>query len=75
MAKNEQDNNDANMASNYGKYTGIVFQMIVIIGIFAAIGYWLDKKLNHTTPWITAILSLLGVCLALYQTIRQLSNK
>lgn len=74
MAKNGQDKDDDQLAGNYGKYAGIVFQMIAIIGIFAAAGYWLDHKYHHNSPWITAISCLVGVCLSLYQTIRQLSK-
>jgi F0F1-type ATP synthase assembly protein I len=75
MAQNEQgDNNDnpGKEAKAYAKYTGIIFQMIATIIVFAFIGYELDKKLKTQTPWITALCCLVGVCLSIFQTVRQL---
>ena len=75
MSKNEQSDepeNGAQEARSYAKYTGIIFQMIAIIAVFAFIGYELDKKLKTQTPWITALCCLVGVCLSIFQTVRQL---
>lgn len=59
---------------NYGRYAGIGFQMIAIIGLFTFIGFQIDKKRASGQPLFTAIFSLLGVCLALYQVIRSLTK-
>lgn len=59
---------------NYGRYAGIGFQMIAIIGFFTFIGYQIDKNRDAKQPLFTAIFSLLGVCLALYQVIRSLTK-
>jgi F0F1-type ATP synthase assembly protein I len=74
MPENEEENNNdaADAAKTYAKYTGIVFQMIAIIGLFAFIGYEVDKWLKHDTPWVTALCCVIGVCLSIFQVIRQL---
>lgn len=76
MLKNEQnDGGDAGKAANnYAKYSGIAFQMVGIIGVFAFAGYEIDKSLKHDMQWVTALFCLLGVCLSIYLTIRQLSK-
>jgi ATP synthase protein I len=60
--------------SSYVKYSALGFQMIVIIGIFTFAGYKIDQSLNHEVMWVTAILSLIGVFISLYQVIRSLKN-
>jgi len=74
MAKNDDDAPDelGNETKNYAKYTGVIFQMIAIIAIFAFAGHFLDNKFKTETPWITAISCIVGVCLSIYQIIRQL---
>ena len=58
--------------SGNAKYTGVAFQMMAIIGFSALIGYKIDEYYDHRTQWVTAITCVLGVCLSIYQTIRQL---
>jgi len=58
--------------SGYVKYTGVAFQMMAIIAAAAFIGYKIDEYYDHRTQWVTAITGVLGVCLSIYQTIRQL---
>ena len=60
--------------SDYSKYTAIVFQMALIIGIFAYAGYRLDGHYKHETPWVTALFCVAGVCLSIYQVIRSLKS-
>ena len=75
MQKNRQDlNNKDNKSSDYVKYTGIAFQMLGIIALFAFIGYEIDVHLKNQTQWVTALCCLVGVCLSIFQTIRQLSK-
>ena len=57
---------------SYAKYTGVAFQMMAIIGASAFIGYKVDQYYDHKTQWVTALACVLGVCLSIYQTIRQL---
>ena len=76
MELNEQKPGDGNgrSTSNYAKYTGIVFQMFAIIALFAFIGYELDLHLKNKVQWITALSCIIGVCLSIFQTIRQLKK-
>lgn len=60
--------------NNFAKYTSISFQMLATIGVFAFIGYKIDEYRNSKTPIFTAVLSLLGVVLSLYQVVRQLNK-
>jgi F0F1-type ATP synthase assembly protein I len=59
---------------SYAKYTGVAFQMMAIIGVSAYIGYKVDQYYDHKTQWVTALACVLGVCLSIYQTIRQLKQ-
>ncbi len=60
--------------TGYAKYTGVAFQMMAIIAASAFIGYKIDEYYDHETQWVTAITCVLGVCLSIYQTIRQLKS-
>jgi hypothetical protein len=76
MEKNEQNNGpDAdNTGSNYGKFISIAFQMLAIIGIFTFAGYKIDEGAGHATKWVTAVMSLTGVFIALFIVIRSLKS-
>lgn len=57
---------------NYGRYSGMAFQMlaIILLGVFG--GVKLDKWLELTFPVFTLVLSILSVALSIYQAIREL---
>ena len=57
---------------NYGRYSGMAFQMLFIIlaGVFG--GYKLDDYLGNRIPVFTIIFSLLSVALAIYQSVKDL---
>jgi hypothetical protein len=76
MAKNEQNDNtdDKRPLSNYAKFTGIAFQMIAVIGLFAFAGYKIDEAANHRVKWVTAALSLVGVFISLYIVIKSVKS-
>ena len=69
MEENEQKDN-----GSLAKFTGIAFQMIAVIGIFTYAGYKIDQAANHSTKWITAMLSLIGVMVSIYIVIKSLKN-
>ncbi|MEC9231518.1 MAG: AtpZ/AtpI family protein [Bacteroidota bacterium] len=54
------------------KYSNMVVQMGVIIGVFAYFGHYLDLKFDTSKKYWTMILSLAGVFGAIYQMIRSL---
>jgi len=74
MAKNEQDENDDKPLNAYVKYSGVGFQMIAIIGLFAFAGYKIDESAHHEVKWVTAALSLIGVFISLYIVIVSLKK-
>jgi len=69
MAKIEPDENDTRPVNAYAKFTGLGFQMIVIIGGFTYAGYKIDQSAQHQTKWVTAVMSLIGVFISLYVVI------
>jgi len=76
MAENEQPgtHKEGKAINAYAKYTGLAFQMIAIIGIFAFAGYKIDEATHHDTKWVTAALSLAGVFISLFIVIRSVRN-
>ncbi len=76
MQLNESDDKDNNprQINNYVKYSGVAFQMIAIIGVFAYAGYWIDSATQNKVHWITALFSLTGVLISLYIVIRSLKE-
>jgi uncharacterized membrane protein YsdA (DUF1294 family) len=60
--------------NDYIKYTGIAFQMIAIIGVLSFVGYEIDKRNAHQTPWVTAALSLSGVFISMYLVIKSVKE-
>jgi ATP synthase protein I len=56
--------------NDFGKYSGMAFQMIAIIGITTWGGIQLDKLAKFHTPVFTIILSLLGVFAAIYFAVK-----
>ncbi len=71
MAENEQNDNGG---SSIAKYAGIGFQMIAVIGIFTFAGVKIDEAANHSTKWVTALLSMAGVLVTIYLVIKSLKN-
>ena len=57
------------------KYSGMAFQMGIIILIGTYAGTWLDKRFQTETPWFTVILALLSIFAALYLTLKDLFTK
>ena len=60
--------------NSYMKYSAAGFQMLAIIGLFTFIGYRIDKSAQHTTQWVTAMMALIGVFIALFIVIRSLKE-
>ena len=59
---------------NYIKYSGIAFQMLATIGIFAFVGYKIDERQGIENFLYTALLSIVGVAASLYLVIRTLNK-
>lgn len=71
-AQEENLEDEKKALGGYAKYTGVAFQMMAIIGASAFIGYKIDQYYANEVQWVTALSCVLGVCLSIYQTIRQL---
>ncbi|MFW5820568.1 MAG: AtpZ/AtpI family protein [Bacteroidota bacterium] len=59
---------------NYAKYSGIAFQMIVIILLAVWGGLKLDEKYHEGEPLFIIIFSILGVFFALYVALKDFIN-
>lgn len=74
FSKEEARKIEENPLRQYGIYSSIVFQMLTII----ALGFWGGKKLSDylelKNNLLTVSVGLLGLGLALYNTIKQLDN-
>ncbi len=70
MEPNEQRKN----VNNFARYSAISFQMLATIGLFAFVGYKLDEHFGNKTPIVTALMSLTGVVISLYQVVKQLNK-
>ena len=66
--------NDKQQLNDFARYSNMAFQMGAIIFVFSFGGYHLDKWI-HTKPIFTIILSLGGVAIAIYVSIKDLIKK
>jgi len=62
----EKLNKDKVGSNNYLEYSGLGFQIAGTVAVGFFIGYELDKWLNTSQPYFTAIVSLVFVFLGLY---------
>lgn len=58
-------------ARAWTRYMGIGAQLVGTIGVCVFIGLWLDGQLG-TNPWLTIVLSLVGVIGGLYVSVKDL---
>jgi ATP synthase protein I len=72
--ENRKDPENKGLAQ-FGKYSGIVVQMFVVIFLTTWGGTKLDKITQLNTPVFTIVLSLFGVFAAIYLAIRDFIKK
>ena len=73
MSEKKPSNKRTTPASNhYMKYSGMAFQMGIIILLGALLGRKLDEKFATETPYFTVFCSLLSIFVALYITLKDL---
>ncbi len=60
--------------NSYVKYTGLFFQMFVIISVFAFVGSSIDDYHGGRQSYYTAGFSLLGVVIAIYQVLKEVNQ-
>ncbi|MDB5263965.1 MAG: hypothetical protein JWQ14_3248 [Adhaeribacter sp.] len=59
----------------YLKYSGLGFQMIMVLVLAAWGGMTLDEKVGNKNPWWTIGLMLLGVITSMYMIIKSVIKK
>ena len=64
-----EENRSHRHLKNYARYSGMAFQMGIIIAVGAYGGVKLDEKWN-TKPWMTLVCVLLSIAVALYSVIK-----
>jgi hypothetical protein len=55
---------------DFGRYSGLAFQMVAIILLTTLGGVEIDKHTGWETPVFTIVLSLLGVFAAIYFSVK-----
>ena len=55
----EPTSNQTKNTNKYLKYSGMAFQLLVLMLTAAYLGKWIDQKLNLENPWFTLGLILL----------------
>lgn len=73
MEKPKEENSEKKVNAA-AKYSAIGFQMIATIGLLTFIGYKIDEHRQSETKIITAAFALVGVGIALFQVIRQVTK-
>ncbi len=75
MQDNQSFRKNKKNLNDYAHYSGIVFQMILIIlaGTFG--GIKIDSKLNWKFPVFTVVLSLLSVLIAMFLVLKDFMGK
>lgn len=74
FSENDGKKNGKAPLNNYAYYSGLGFQMMAVIGVFAFIGYKIDQNRPGGTPLYTAFLSLAGVFISLFLVIRSVKK-
>lgn len=68
-------NKDQKGLNNYAKFSGIAFQMGIIIFLGTFGGIKLDKLVKFSFPLFTVLCSFLSVMLAMYIVIKEFISK
>lgn len=58
--------------NNYAIYSGLIFQMMAIIGIGVFVGFKLDEKYPNKHQLFTVVLSLLSVVLSVFYVVKRI---
>lgn len=64
------DNDNDKFAGTYWRYTGVGFELIGSLAVFALIGYAIDRHW-HTGPMGMVIGALVGIVVGLYLVIKE----
>jgi len=65
----------SDLAQGYRKaapYLAASTQLVVAVGLFAALGWWGDRKLGHSVPWLFLIgagVGMVGGFISFFKTV------
>jgi len=68
----------SDLASGYRKampYLAASTRLVVSTGVFTAMGWWADKKLNHSVPWLLILGAVIGTVGGLVSFLRTALGK
>ncbi len=72
--ENDKLKKQRQLLHSYARYSGVAFQMLGIMAVFIFGGWKLDQHFQTNTPWITAIMAILGIALALFTILKQVKS-
>lgn len=78
VAKNKDNKDklsDGEGMSNILYFSGMGFQMIAVIGVFAYAGHLIDEYRGSVKPIFTAVFCIIGVVISLYSVIKSIIKK
>ncbi|MPM18718.1 hypothetical protein SDC9_65131 [bioreactor metagenome] len=71
----EKDKKDIKKSGNdFARFSGMAFEMLVIIGGMTWGAVWLDEQTGTETPWFTVVLAPLSVIIAVLLIIKDLNR-
>lgn len=75
MTKEKDKDSRGKRMSTVMHFSGLGFQMIAVIGVFAYAGHLIDESRESAKPIFTAVLSIVGVGISLYSVIKSIIKK
>ena len=71
---NKEDKKLGKQLNSYARFSGMGFQMIVVIGLGVYAGIKLDESYPNKYSLFTIIFSMLSIAIAIYSFIKQVTN-
>ncbi len=71
--KNKEEKNKNRIFIEVAPYMNLSWQMLITIGLFILLGWWLDGKFE-TKPILILVCAFLGIALAFYNFFRTISE-
>lgn len=65
----------SDLAEGYRKsapYIAASTQLVAAVGVFTALGWWIDRKLEHEVPWVLmigAVVGMVGGFISFFRTV------
>jgi ATP synthase protein I len=62
--RENRDEGLSDLAKGYrsaAPYIAASTQLVAAVGVFAALGWWLDRELGHTVHWLLMVGSVVGM--------------